>query len=205
MAGEINSFIKSLDIFKRYPTFTIDGKDKYKTCCGGCTSILVFILLGFYAFLLIDQQLEVSMTYTTVANQTQTSSGSTSNTGSSDITFTEEVRYAQSKRKIENYFNPTTHYPGDHNFMIAAGLTSNIDIDGLYIEFWLVNSTIIDLDFQLVPSIQCTVDMFPEELHEEFHMRFLGDFAICPNLTGIGIKSNLFSIDHLILEVNVVK
>ena len=205
MAGEINSLIQSLDIFKRQPTFTIGGKDRYRTFCGGCTSVLIFILLGIYAFILIDQQLEVSMTSTTVANQTQTAPASTSNTGSSEVTFTEEVRYTQSKRKIENYLYPTAHYPGDHNFMLAAELTSDIDVDGLYIEFYLVNSTIYDLNFQLVPSTRCTVDMFPEELHDEFNVRLLGDLAICPNLTGVGIKSNFYSLDHLNLEVNVVK
>ena len=206
MTGGFGSILKNFDVFTRYATFTIGGKDKYKTSCGGCTSLLIFALLGFYAFLLWDQPLEADKTFTTVVNQSNTSSTTNStNTGSSDMTFTEEIRFTKSKRGLDNYIQPTTFYPGNHNFMLTAALSRGIDYNGLYIEFWARNQTIDDFNYVYVPSAFCTIDQFPEELHEEFNRRELGDFYLCPNLTDFYLKSNIFGDEHYALEVNVVK
>ena len=53
MSREFLPKIKRIDIFGESVTFTANGAYKYRTVCGGFTSIVFFIILTSYAIYLV--------------------------------------------------------------------------------------------------------------------------------------------------------
>ena len=104
-----NNFISRFDSFSENVTFTINGKEKFKTKCGGVATLLIAVLMLAYLAILVSQPLEYSTTYMSTNNSgNDTSSDCEVNDCSTDYPLIEpskEYQYIGNAGYAENIKN----------------------------------------------------------------------------------------------------
>lgn len=153
----ITQFLQHFDIFSQRVGLTFQQKEAYKTALGGTASLVIFVLITIYLYLMISEPLstvgsadlfsfdpamgEMNDTSQTSQGQSITSMRMRATNLSLDDVNLNIVGKA-AVNEYEMYHNAvldkTPFNLTQYSFMFAAGFRYNpIDINTMYLEFWL--------------------------------------------------------------------
>jgi hypothetical protein len=202
---------------------TSRGKDKHRTCCGGCTALLIYAIMGFYLYVLMMQPLESdkSIITTTTTETTDTADsvdddddpvddddddeGDEGDEGD-NFTFEGSATFKKTSGSLDNHNDAAVFYPGNTGFQFAATMMVNgLDPQGVYVEFWILYKPPGEnFGYIYLESNICTLDQFPADTQATAAYLGVDQIYLCPNLTDFAILGDRYSDEYQYIEIDAV-
>ena len=115
--------LRSADSFDRYVSLKSKSQSKYRTCCGGIMTIIIFILMLVYLIVLITNPLEIKKTTssnTSTGTNTTATNTTTANTTSNPTTTIEGIEF-EAITDFRTYSNHTTRTDNTAEYDLKSG------------------------------------------------------------------------------------